>query len=172
MREAVGAFDDIHSLNEAVAELEVTAFPRHDISVRDGRAAKLHPHVITTVYEEDDPETPRTILVRPEEKAIGASVIVGGGFYAGVVTGMLVAGLEAPFLVVFGYGMLGGIFGMVLGALVAGLLGNYYNGVLRRQISEDRMFLWVRTPGPDEERLACEIMEKHGAHRVHINDIH
>lgn len=178
-REAVGVFDNIHDLNEAVTELEVTAFPRHDISIRDGASHARHGNedvvlarMTNMESEEDRADTPRTILIRPEEKVIGGSVITGGGVYAGVITGILIAGIEAPLSTIALTGLVGGAFGGVLGFVVAYLLGHYYNGILSKQIQEGRMFLWVRTPGSEEEKLACDIMKKHGGRRVHVHDVH
>jgi membrane protein YqaA with SNARE-associated domain len=69
-------------------------------------------------------------------------------------------------------GILGGVFGLMLGAIVAWLLGTYYNAILMRQIREGHLILWVRTPGREEEQIACGIMKKHGGRRVHVHDIH
>ena len=80
INETVGVFDNMHSLNEAIAELEVTAFPRQDISILDERAARNEGIIMDGKAMADDPEAPRTILIRPEEKAIGVGVIIGGAF--------------------------------------------------------------------------------------------
>jgi hypothetical protein len=98
INETVGVFDNMHSLNEAIAELEVTAFPRQDISILDERAARNEGIMMDGKAMADDPETPRTILIRTEEKAIGVGVIIGGGFYAGVVTGMMPPGSGRPWM--------------------------------------------------------------------------
>ncbi len=169
IRETVAVFDDIESLNKAVMELESTAFPRQDISVIDGRAMHNDSVVKGAPKPEDNPDVPRTILIRPEEKAIGIGVIIGGGLYAGVVTGVLVTGISAPFDELVMAGLFGGGFGAALGALVAYLLGHYYNNVLREQIRKDQMVLWVRTPEIVQQQAASEIMRRHGGRRVHVH---
>jgi hypothetical protein len=63
INETVGVFDNMHSLNEAIAELEVTAFPRQDISILDERAARNEGIMMDGKAMADDPETPRTILI-------------------------------------------------------------------------------------------------------------
>ncbi|MBK7361732.1 MAG: hypothetical protein IPJ01_05370 [Micavibrio sp.] len=103
---------------------------------------------------------------------IGVGVIVGGGFYAGVVTGMMIAGVGAPMDAMLMTGVFGGLFGASLGALVAWLLGHYYNGLLRKQIKAGRMILWVRTPGAEEQMIATDIMQRHGGRRVHVHQVH
>jgi hypothetical protein len=165
-REAVGVFDNIQNLNEAVAELETTAFPRHDISVLSGSG-----HRTKTIMLEDSPEAPRTILIRPEEEAVGVGVLVGGGMYAGAVTAILVAGNLALSVFLTALAM-GAVFGGILGAVVAWLLGRYYDGILHEQIKEGGAVLWVRAGDESKEQLACAIMSKHGGRRVHIHDIH
>lgn len=172
INETVGVFDNMHSLNEAIAELEVTAFPRQDISILDERAARNEGIIMDGKAMADDPEAPRTILIRPEEKAIGVGVIIGGGFYAGVVTGMMTAGVGAPMDSMLMTGVFGGLFGASLGALVAWLLGHYYNGLLHKQIKAGRMILWVRTPGEEEQTIATDIMRRHGGRRVHVHQVH
>lgn len=170
--ETVGVFDNIRSLNEAIAELEGTAFPRQDISILDERAARNAGIIMNANALADDSDTPRTILIRPEEKAIGVGVIVGGGFYAGVVTGMFAAGVGAPLGEMLLMGFFGGLFGAAVGTLVAWLLGYYYNGLLLRQIKAGRMILWVRTPGAEEQMIATDIMRRHGGRRVHVHQVH
>ncbi|MGB4106301.1 MAG: hypothetical protein WBK55_00725 [Alphaproteobacteria bacterium] len=167
--ETVGVFDDIESLNQAIAELEGTAFPRQDISVLDGAAMRKDGVAAGAIKPEDDPDSPRTILIRPEEKVIGGGVIVGGGLYAGVVTGVIVAGIGAPFEELASTGLFGGLFGAALGAVIAYLLGHYYNNVLREQIRKDQMVLWVRTPDKSQQDAASEIMRRHGGRRVHVH---
>ncbi len=172
INETVGVFDNIRGLNEAIAELEGTAFPRQDISILDERAARSAGIIMNAGALADDSDAPRTILIRPEEKVIGVGVIVGGGFYAGVVTGMMIAGVGAPMDAMLMMGAFGGLFGASLGALVAWLLGHYYNGLLRKQIKAGRMILWVRTPGAEEQMIATDIMQRHGGRRVHVHQVH
>ena len=164
IREAVGIFTDEKALAAAIAELENTAFPRHDISVLPAGQP------INARRAEDDPDAPRTILIRPEERTIASGVIVGGGAYAGAITAALLttgAGFAAYLFMIF--------FGMLAGASLGGLIV-YALAVRFRQawditLSSGGTVLWVRTPGPDEERLACQIMRRHGAQDVHIHDI-
>lgn len=167
IKEAVGVFDTIDSLNQAVAELETTAFPRHDISVLGSAADNSS---LKTRSLEDNPVAPRAILIRPEELTIGLGVIIGGGVYAGVVTAMLMnpgpdtAGLMAMML-------LGGILGGALGGVVAWLLGYYYQSLLQHKIMKGGMILWVRTQDRAKEKLAHKIMKRHGGRHIHTHTV-
>ena len=167
IREAVGIFTDREELEAAVAELETTAFPRHDISVQHPD----DPHSARAA--EDDPDAERAILIRPEEKTIAAGVIVGGGAYAGAITAAFFA---------YGPDVGGGTFTamMILGAVAGAALGGMIVHALAQQmrLSWDRalrrggMVLWVRTPEPENERMALEIMNRHGARDVHVHTTH
>ncbi|MBK7361733.1 MAG: hypothetical protein IPJ01_05375 [Micavibrio sp.] len=68
INETVGVFDNIRGLNEAIAELEGTAFPRQDISILDERAARSAGIIMNAGALADDSDAPRTILIRPEER--------------------------------------------------------------------------------------------------------
>src|SRR5690606_11393020 len=77
IREAVGVFDDQNQLDAAVAELEVTAFPRQDISVLSQQQVQERFGDDTrTEWFEDNPAAPRSVPLRPEERHIGAGVII------------------------------------------------------------------------------------------------
>lgn len=163
-REAVGLFRDPDALAAAIAELENTAFPRHDISVLPPGSA------VDPRRAADDPGAPRTILIRPEERTIATGVIVGGGAYAGGVTAALMtagASFAAYVFMIF--------FGMLAGASLGGLIAYTIAARLRHDWGQNAdnggTVLWVHTPGPDEERLAVDIMRRHGARDVHIHDI-
>jgi hypothetical protein len=173
IREAVGIFDNIPALNAAVEELESTAFPRHDISVLGSRKdveEEFGSAPVNADYLKDNPAAPRAILVRPEEKVIGASAMIGGGIYAGAVTGALLAG---PLSIASTLAMIvpGAVFGGMLGAAAAWLLEGRYNKYLETQIKKGGLLLWVHTPNRASEKLAQDILHKHGGRRVHIHNI-
>ncbi|MBU0800416.1 MAG: hypothetical protein KKA05_05365 [Alphaproteobacteria bacterium] len=166
IREAVGVFTDKDRLNAAVAELETTAFPRHDISV-------LSPAEKNTARKaEDDPEAQRTILVRPEEQTIAAGVIIGGGTYAGVVTAALAIGPGATLLAYLGMIFFGAIAGAALGGIVLQFIAMRLRRTWGRALQQGGVVLWVRTPGPNRERIALDIMRKHGGQDVHVHSTH
>jgi hypothetical protein len=162
IREAVGVFTDMDQLNEAVAELETTAFPRHDISVlgRDDRPAGL---------EADNPDAPRTILIRPEEKVIGSAFMIGGGAYAGGTTAALLIG-AVPTGVLAAFTFFGAIAGAAVGAIIVKMFAMKLERSWREHMKRGGMVLWVHTSGVQQEQTACEIMRKHGANGVHVHE--
>lgn len=171
-KEAVGIFKDTQQLDEAIAELEATAFPRQDISVMADEAEvkeKLDIKVIKTDMLQDNPETPRTISVRPEEKTIGATVMVGVIAYlfgCGALLYVSPAPGETVLAAVTGASLVGGL----IGGLIAFLMRRGMKQKADRQIEQGGILLWVRTPGPGREKKAKEILKKHGADHVHIHN--
>lgn len=164
IREAVGIFTDEKALAEAIAELESTAFPRHDISVLPAGQP------LSARRAEDDPNAPRTILIRPEERTIASGVIIGGGAYAGAMTSALLstgAGFAAYLFMIF-FGMLAGAS---LGGLIVYALATRFRQTWDVTLNSGGTVLWVRTPGEKEENLACQIMRRHGAQDVHIHNV-
>lgn len=172
-REAVGLFTDIDKLQDAVRELEGTAFPRDSITVL-GTSKDIEDKFGTTVIDpvaaEDDPDAPRQPPVRPEEKTIGTSALIGVATYIGVVSATLVA---APVTIpgTLAAIALGGSGGAALGTVLARLFGHHYDKNIERQVEKGGLLLWVRTPDPELEYIACRILLHHGATHVKVHDI-
>ena len=165
IREAVGVFDDPKELDEAVAELEVTAFPRHDISIlgSDGESFSQKEH-------EDNPNASRGISIRPEEKSIGAGVLIGCCAY---IAGCAVA-IAAK--ATSGFAMLaaitgGSIAGAAVGAVIVLAIGRKIKARIEKKIRNGGLVLWVRIAEPENGKLALDIMRRHGGKHVHINRI-
>ncbi len=167
LREAVGVFNDPEQLDAAVRELERTSFPRHDISVKsadDGMTAR---------NAEDSSRAERAILVRPEEKTIAGSYLVGVVTYVGAITVGLVAGAQSNGDIAGSELVLRMLMGAAAGAIIGTILLNVFDYYMKRewkkQMSSGGAVLWVRTPAPDREQLALQIMRRYGARDVHTH---
>ncbi len=173
MREAVGVFDDPAQLDAAVAELEVTAFPRPDISVL-GSSKDIEKEYGTDRLQlewlEDSPDTPRSVSIRPEEKIIGRGVIIGCCAYiAGCFAAIAAKNASVPVLLA---AIAGGSFaGAALGAAIVFLIAGKIKSETAKKLHKGGLLLWVRTPTPHREKIAQDILRKHGARDVHIHDI-
>lgn len=174
MHEAVGIFDDPSKLDSAVAELEVTAFPRHDISVLD--SSKMRPlkggrfWSGRSFFLKDDPGAPRTVSVRPEERALGALALVGGFAYVAGCGAAILAQTHSPAALLASIA-LGSLCGGVLGFLVAVFFGARLRRDVKKQLDMGGILLWVRAPDREREKAAQEIMRKHGANFVEIHNM-
>lgn len=174
IREAVGVFENEENLDAAVSELENTAFPRQDISVLGGTESVRRifgtPDIETTRIE-DNPETPRSVSIHPEEKVIGAGVIISGFAYISGCIAAISANSMPDIALLYSIAA-GSLIGGIIGAVVVLFMRPYHRAnVDRRIIRQGGLVVWVRTPEPVLEEAACAILAKHGAHDVHIHDI-
>lgn len=173
VRECVGLFLSAEDLQEAVRELESTAFPRQDISVMGTRAELMEVFGTKTIDPHmamDNPDTPRAAPARPEEKTIGASAMVGVPAYVGAMSAALSAGAVA-FPAIVGAAVIGGLSGGALGGILTKLFGDRDMRHYEEQIDRGGLLLWVRTPDRGREEVAVGIMRKWHALEVHVHDI-
>lgn len=174
IRETVGVFDDPGKLNAAIAELESHAFQRHDFSVLgDAKdvARVFGAETVRPARAADDPDTPRGIFMRPEEKTIGATFIIGTTAYVtGCIAIVMAQGLPTPALLAAVTG--GSMAGAAIGGAVVLLLARRMKTRLDRQIARGGLLLWVRTPDPATEQTVTNILSRNGGQRVHVHDIH
>ncbi len=173
IREAVGVFDDRKLLYAAIAELENTAFPRQDISVLGGPhnvEKEFGAPAVNPLLVEDNPDAPRVAPIRPEEKALGAAVLVGGAAYFGGCAAAIMSASSSDWQLLTAI-TIGSAIGAIAGTSVAFAIGALMDRRIKNQIKKGGLVLWVRTPGPNRERLAREILRKYGGRDVHIHDI-
>lgn len=79
-KEAVGVFSNQRDMDEAIADLEAAMFPRHDISVIGSKAKmeeRFGSETVSPELLEDNPQAPKDASIRPEEKTIASTVIIG-----------------------------------------------------------------------------------------------
>lgn len=167
IREVVGVFDNQEKLDAAVAELEVTAFPRPDISVLD--PGKNGPFTQADGLA-DNPNARRGISVRPEEKTIGSVVLIGCCAYIfGCGAAILIHAETGAALLAAITG--GSLLGATIGAVALLAISSRIRTRRERQIRKGGLLLWVRTPDPRKEKIAQDILRKHGGRNVHIHSI-
>lgn len=172
IHEGVGIFDDLEKLDAAIFELEKNAFDRNEISVLASKGeVEQRFGKYTSAYElADHPDAPRSVFIVPEEKALGIAVLVGGGAYAGAISGLLFSALTHNFPYAFA-AIAGGVIGAALGGLVAKLLRDKFKADLDHQMREGGLVLWVRIFDPRKWAQARDIMQRHGGQYVHLHQI-
>lgn len=172
-REAVGLFMSPQDLQDAIRDLEGTAFPRQDISVMGNRSELLKVFGAKTVDPEfamNNSDTPRQAPSRPEEQTIGVAAMIGGSAYVGAMALALAAG-AVTFPAIIAAAALGGLGGGTVGAVLTKLMGKRYNRHIEEQIEKGGLLLWVRTPDEYKEEMAKRIMIARGGYDVHVHDI-
>ncbi|MCK6418294.1 MAG: hypothetical protein L6Q57_05065 [Alphaproteobacteria bacterium] len=170
-REAVGIFDSQSHRDAAIAELEITAFPRHDISVL-GSESELRRRYGTGGVPlhrlEDNAQAPRAVSIRPEEKIIARGFVIGICAYVGGCIVAIAAQTLNPLSLLAAIAA-GSLAGAALGGLIAYLFGHYLQKQISRQIQKGGLLLWVRTGDAEKEKIAMKILRKHGARDVHVH---
>lgn len=173
MKEAVGLFTDMDSLQEAIKELEATDFPRDALSVlgsKDDLENKFGLASVRPELAEAYNDTPREAPPRSEEKAIGAGALISGSAYIGAMGVALAAGaVTVPAIIAAA--AIGGLGGAAFGGALVKIMGDHYNEEIEDQIKKGGLLLWVRTPDEERERMACKILESYGAHHVKVHEI-
>ncbi|MCH2546484.1 MAG: hypothetical protein MK052_02585 [Alphaproteobacteria bacterium] len=174
MREAVGVFPDDKHLLAAIDELELAEFGRHDISVlgNENEMQDVYNRPSRNPYAmENDPSAPRGVFVTPEEKSLADASLVGGGIILAVFLAAPIIGSELPMgmniAIMLGMALVGG----VIGYGVSRILHNHRNSHDRDQERKGGVLLWVSTPTQERETKARDILKRHGARDVHVNQV-
>ena len=171
--EAVGVFDDVESLQQAIYDLWIAGFSRFDTSLLAGDDAvkeKLGSRFWRASELEDDPKAPRTNFV--SEEAIGEleGSIFGGFMFVGSVIAM--TALLTPASTLAGSiaaAVIGGAPGGAIGGFLARRVGKQHSEYYENQLKHDGLLLWVRTSTPEKEALAIKIMQGASGRDVHIH---
>lgn len=171
VREAIGVFDNQDKLDAAIQELEATHFPRRDISVL-GSAEELQKRfgsdAVDPALLKDSPRAPRSVSVRPEEKTIGATALIGAlGYFGGCIAAMIVN--PAANIVLLGAIALGSLIGAGIGGAIITMVRKNLKESIQRQIKKGGILVWVRTPEPRKEKTAQHILNKNGAKHVYMH---
>lgn len=173
VKEAVGVFDSLENLDEAIRELEGSSFPRHSISVLGSRERveeKFGAKSVNPKWLEDNPNAPRDISIRPEEKTIGASFIIGVPAYVFGCAAALMAH-PASNIALFTAITAGSLIGAAIGGGAVFLIGQKLKKRIERQLQKGGLLLWVATPTIELEKIALKILRKYDAKHVHIHNI-
>ena len=172
VREAVAVLEDVGELETVVEELRAAGFARGEISLLAAHEAverKLGRMYRRVEELEDDDAAPRVAFVSPRELGeredrvasvltvlptliAAGTVVASAGALAAVVVGTAVAGAT-------------------LGTVLAHFMNRRHAEWLQEQLERGGLLLWVRTPTPERERRAIEILTRHAVHDVHIHEI-
>lgn len=175
IHEIVGVFDRPENLEGAIDGLASSGFDRSEISVLAGEISirnefRSYPSV---VYMADHPQTPRTFPVMSEEVAIGKGVTagfcgaMGAAIFITLSYSMSPVGQASPGLA----GVCGGVIGILLGVIIAQLIGRHHSARIAEQVKHGGMPLWVRVQTPGKAARARSIMVRNAGHDVHMHEI-
>ena len=173
IREVVGVFHDEGGLRKAADELMVAGFDRSELSMLASRKAieeKLGSAAQSAAMLEDKAGVPMQAYFGPDAIVEGKAIITGVPAFIGVcaAAGPAIAhGTSTTEVIV--WALVGGIAGLILGAITAKVIGNKTSAYLQNQIRNGGILLWVRTTTPEKEKKAAELMKAAGAADVHVH---
>jgi hypothetical protein len=172
--EAVAVFHDVASFQAAVDDLlNHEHFDHADLSVLASERAildKLGRPYTSTRDLEDDPDVPRVGYI-PDETIGNAKggLIAASAYFPAVLGSLAVISAGATIPVGIAAAILAGGTGAAVGAGLARLVGREHAWHLQQHIDRGGLLLWVRTGGPDQERVALETLTRHGGEDVHLH---
>jgi len=175
VREAVGVFETIDTLQAAIDDLLSSGFDRAALSLlaTDSAVEEKLGHKYERIRAfEDDPSVPRCCYISTESLGDAEGGLIAGLMYVGAVAtaGAVVASGGALALVLASAAIAGGAGGL-FGALLAERLGAHWARHLQEQLDQGGLLLWVRTWTPDEERRATKILQRHSGTDVHTHSL-
>jgi len=172
--EAVGVFDSFETLQQAIYDLMIAGFSRHDISLLGGKGAieeKLGKTYWQAKELEDDPRAPRAAFVSEEAMGELEGGIAGGFFFLGSYIAMLAMLNPATTLAASIAAIaIGGGPSAVVGALLARRADKHHRDYYQTQIENGGILVWVRVADAEKQRLAVKIMKEHSGKDVHVHD--
>jgi VIT1/CCC1 family predicted Fe2+/Mn2+ transporter len=173
IREVVGVFDNLATLQSAIDELLTDGFDRSDISLlAEEKAVAPKSGSRRAVELEDDERAPRLPYIESESLSEGKASLIGGLFYIGAFVGagaLTAAGgiLASPIVAGALTGSVAGLAGLVLSKLI----GDRQVKWMVSQLEKGGLLLWARTWTEEREREAVSIMQRNGGHDVHIHAV-
>ncbi len=175
IREAVAVFHDEQTMDAAIDDLEEHGFDRADISLMASEKAvedKLGHRYQRVDEVADDPSTPRTVVVTPEERGAGEGGLIGGLAYIGAVAaaGAVVASggtLLPAALAALGAGAGGG----VLGGVLAHRLGERHARETAEHLQHGGLLLWVHCSDEQHEKTAVEVLSRYSNDPVRVHEV-
>ena len=175
VREAVGAFHSPEALDTAVSELGSAGWDKSEMSLL-AQDSVLQPGIPAHGHDmrqaADEAELPRGAVVGDEDVRQGRTLATS---MAAVIAAFAASGAT----ILTG----GGALAAAIGAAAAGggaaaavnAIGRWISGsrseVLRDQVDQGGILLWVTVRDAEQERLAIEILRRCGATDVHVHEI-
>ena len=172
VREVIGSFFELDTLQDAVEELLSSGFKHESISMIAGQYTvrqKLGDYYSELNEDSNDPDAPRTAFVA--KKAVGDTVhaIFGSLYFLGVTVAagavVATAGIIASAITVAAAGSatIAGIAGVLATIIHEGDAEE-----IEEQIDEGHLVLFVRTSNNEQEKLATDILSKHASTDVKV----
>jgi hypothetical protein len=171
IREVVGVFDNLTTLQSAIDELLTDGFDRSEISLLAEEKVVIPKRGSRRAVElEDDDSAPRLPYIESESLSEGKATLIGGLFYIGAFVGagaLTAAGgiLASPIVAGALTGGVAGLAGLALSKLISDRQVKW----MQSQLEKGGLLLWARAWSEEREREAISVMQRNGGHDVHVH---
>lgn len=170
VREVVGVFPDLASLEKAVQQLEENGVDRAAISVLGVSSEAKGEESAQAI--EDDPSAPRLPFVSrsslTEGKAFAVSLPMQVGGFAGA---WAVAATGGALAAAIGATLAGGAVGAGLGALLVRAVARHHAGDIHARLGKGEAVIWVSAPDDAAERQAIDVLTRCNGSFVHAHTV-
>lgn len=172
--EVVGIVRNEKDMDILLENLFTSGFDHHEISVMGSPKelkSSLGKRYVNPIYLEHNPNTPRHEMILPDDFSWWLAFIVATPMFIGMVLGI---GLYADFRFqnyyqIFSYATIGGIFGLVVGFVLAFLINRNKQHSSQQQQKVGGFVIWITTIDPERVILAEKLLTEHGAYAIHCS---
>lgn len=176
VREAVGIFQHLDSLESTVDELENSGFDGAAISIlaTDVKAKERLDHLYRRLDDvEDNDRALQTAPISRDDRMEGKALAVGVPLYVGGVAGAWAIAAAGGALALAVAAVIAlGIGEVSLGAFLAEVVARGHSARAQDQLRKGGFILWVDTPTPEAEKRATVALDEMNARDVHIHETH
>ncbi|MBP2232322.1 hypothetical protein J2847_005647 [Azospirillum agricola] len=175
VREAVAVFDSRDSLQQAIDDLTMAGFQRHELSLlaNDQTIRDRLGHVPQQVEDlAHDPDAPRQSFVSPEDIGSGKGVAVGFPAYVGAIlaTGAVLA-TGGTALAAAAAAAAAGVGSGAAGSYLSQWLTDKRNEPMLQHLDKGGILLWVNIGDAARERAAVEILNRHAVRPAEVHEV-
>lgn len=175
VREAVAVFDSRDSLQQAIDDLSLAGFQRHELSLlaNDQTIRDRLGHVPARVEDmAHNPDAPRQSFISPEDAGSAQGVAVGFPAYVGAIlaTGAVLA-TGGTALAAAAMAAAAGVGSGAAGSFLSQWLSDKRNEPMLQHLDKGGILLWVNVGDAARERIAVEILNRHAVREAEVHDI-
>ncbi|BAI71316.1 hypothetical protein AZL_006780 [Azospirillum sp. B510] len=176
LREAVAVFDSRDALQNAVDDLTLAGFQRHELSllasdetIRE-RLGDDSPRDADSLAH--DPDAPRQAYLSPEDVGSGKGVAVGFPAYVGAIiaTGAVLA-TGGTALAAAAAAAAAGLGSGAAGSFLSQWITDKRNEPMLQRLDAGGILLWVAVGDAAREAMALEILNRHAARPAETHDV-
>ena len=174
-RETVGVFDDIKQLQQAADDLAQAGFDQQkelSLLANEGTVEDKLGHIYSKAEDIDnDPDMPPLAYTTPTPIGNAEGALIGAPMYAAAFGAGAVIAAGGPIALTISAILGAGGVGAAAGGVIAAMVGKTYSSKLQEELDQGGLLLWVKTPDPQTEERAKDVLGRHEARLVETHDV-